>query len=168
MPSRILVFLAAACLILGVAATAAAQKGAPVPREVVIKDISKAGAIIDLMDGSQWRINDIDDQKTVYDSWLPAQTVLVEPGNKLRNIYTGEEVQAIRMKKATRLPSPQKSAAAPAAQGSAAAPAAAAPASPQLEAKIDKLIGLVQELDLKIRLLDTRVTNLERGLGVMR
>ena len=171
MPSRFLVFLAAALLLAAASAPAMAQTAAPVPREVIIKDISKAGAVIDLMDGSQWRINDIGDQKIVYDTWLPAQSVIVEPGNMLRNIYTGEEVQAVRLKKATKLPSPPKTAAAPAQPGApAAAPtgASAAPPSPQLDAKIDKLISLVQELDLKIRLLDARVTNLERGLGVMR
>ena len=105
MPSRFLVFLAAALLLAAAAAPAMAQTAAPVPREVIIKDISKAGAVIDLMDGSQWRINDIGDQKIVYDTWLPAQSVIVEPGNMLRNIYTGEEVQAVRLKKATKLPS---------------------------------------------------------------
>lgn len=174
MPSRILAFVTALLLLAAFAAPTPAQAAAaPVPREVIIKDISKAGAVIDLMDGSQWRINDIDEQKTVYESWLPAQTVIVEPGNRLRNIYTGEEVQAVRLKKATKLPSPDKTAAAPARPGGQAAapaapPAVAAPLSPQLEAKIDKLISLVQELDLKVRLLDARVTNLERGLGVMR
>ncbi len=141
-------------------------------KKVLIKSVKEVGTLVILMDGSEWRIDNPDDQELVYD-WLPFQSVTVKDNKVLVNLYRGDIVDA-RMTKP-----PVKTAKAPASApmykagttGSGAAPAAMA-ASGQLVVpadlvkRLDKIIKRLEDLEFSVKSVEMRLLRLERMAGV--
>jgi len=139
-------------------------------RKALIKSVKEVGALVILMDGSQWRIDNPQDQELVYD-WLPFQSVAVKNNKVLVNLYRGDVVDARMIVK------PTKVAAAPASTplykpgstggGAAPAPAAGRVVVPEeLVKRLDKIIKRLEDLEFSVKSVEMRLLRLERMAGV--
>jgi hypothetical protein len=135
-------------------------------KKVLIKSVKEVGALVVLMDGSQWRIDNPEDQELVY-GWLPFQTVAVKNNKVLVNLYRGDIVDARMISK------PAKAAKAPAPMHRSGPPAGgAAPAAGQvvvpddLVKRLDKTIRRLEDLEFSLKSVEMRLLRLERMAGV--
>ncbi|MCF8032759.1 MAG: hypothetical protein K9K66_07250 [Desulfarculaceae bacterium] len=140
-------------------------------KKVLIKSVKEVGTLVILMDGSQWRIDNPEDQELVYD-WLPFQTVVVKDNKVLVNIYRGDIVDA-RMtekpvKKVVASSTPMYK---PGSVGAGSAPAASAAGGQvvvpeDLVKRLDKILKRLEDLEFSLKSVEMRLLRLERMAGV--
>ena len=167
LPRRIAVFSLLATLALALCAGPAMAE----VKKVLIKSVKEVGAMVILMDGSEWRIDNPEDQELVYD-WLPFQTVVVKNNKVLVNLYRGDIVDARMITK------PVKKAKAPASTpmykpGTAGGGAVAQTATGEqvvvpadLVKRLDKILKRLEDLEFSVKSVEMRLLRLERMAGV--
>ncbi|MCB2192321.1 MAG: hypothetical protein KQI62_12195 [Deltaproteobacteria bacterium] len=142
-------------------------------KKVLIKSVKEVGTKVVLMDGSEWSIDNPEDQELVYD-WLPFQTVVVKNNKVLVNLYRGDIVDA----KMTKPPVKKAKAASSAPMYSASAvqrvdgATSPAPAGTQivvpedLVKRMDKILNRMEDLEFSLKSIEMRLLRLERMAGI--
>lgn len=141
-------------------------------KKVLIKSVKEVGTKVVLMDGSEWSIENPDDQELVYD-WLPFQTVVVKNNKVLVNLYRGDIVDARMTKKPSEVakaPAGAPMYSASAMQQGGAAPAAAGGGQivvpEDLVNRLDKILKRMEDLEFSLKSVEMRLLRLERMAGV--
>lgn len=152
----------------------------PKGKKVLIKAVKEVGTILILQDGSEWRIDELSDQRLVYD-WLPFQTVIVKKNGELVNMQRGDIVDGTLVVKPTVKVSEKTGAPKP------VPVATAAPASPatiraerqvtkdlqkatdrleQVTRQLERVVNRLEDQEFKIKAMELRLNQLERMAGV--
>jgi hypothetical protein len=131
-----------------------------------IKSVKQVGRVIELQDGSEWSIENPDDQEIAY-QWLPFQDISILKGNVLRNDHTGERIDAKMLQEATK---PKAADAKPSSTPVYSEKVVGKPymvkpgeAPPPADQKILKeILRRLDTLDAKIQVMDWRLRKIEK------
>lgn len=158
---------------LALALLAAPPAHAAEAKKVLIKAVKEVGTKVVLMDGSEWAIENPDDQELVYD-WLPFQTVVVKNGKVLVNLYRGDIVDGrmtkppVKVAKAAPSTPMYSASAVQRVDGSPATTAAGAQVviPEDLVKRMDKILNRMEDLEFSLKSIEMRLLRLERMAGV--
>lgn len=154
---------------------------APEGKKVLIKNVKEVGTILILMDGSEWKIENPADQAIVY-NWLPYQTVIVKKNHELFNMQRGDIVDGTLQVKPTVKVSEKTGApetAPPAAADATTSPALvkaerqvtknlqeATSRLEQVTKQLERVVQRLEDTENKLKVMELRVSRLERMAGV--
>ncbi|MCB2189504.1 MAG: hypothetical protein KQJ78_24055 [Deltaproteobacteria bacterium] len=138
----------------------------------VIKKVSENGTVVILMSGAEYKVLEYTDQDVAY-NWLPGQEVkLRDSGREMYNVNSGERV-GVKQTKAPEAPSTADAAAAsgaaPPREGSSSAGSFSysnKSGEPSVEARLRTLERKLEDVNVKLKVMELKMMRLERMAGV--
>ncbi len=120
-----------------------------------LKSVGQVGRLIELDDGSLWRVLNPEDQEIAY-TWLPYQDISVIGGNQLLNEHTGQRIDAQKVQ----APGRGRTRAAP--SNPSPRPAAPGQGAEQDRGLLKKVLERLEALEAKLQVMDWRLRKLEK------